>query len=1117
MAVTAARLSDLELRDFEAHFSATSLERGARYARGNRVLSVAWDEHEQTLSARVVGQGAVYSTTAYFEDDGDGVEFVEGECSCPIGLNCKHVVAVVLAATSQPAKRASPGADARLAEEPSSPHAPASRSDPAAWELPLRALVAARGRPATGNPLAIELRLTNSRYRDHGERRLMARVMRPGARGGWVNGSLDWRSLDSWTVRDGGFREDHLELLRELNAAYRSREPYSGYMYGYGSEHSIALSSFESPELWPLLDKAVRMGLPLIHAHSSLGELPRPQSGELVLDVTRPQPEAFHLSVGLRVTGGSTEHLVSLCFIGDARHGIVCAERSDVEDGLDPERWRLRLVRLERPAVAQLERMLLDGQWLTIPAAEVERFAAEMCPALRHIARVVSSDESFTPPAVSEPSLALRVEHGPGTLVTVGWEWQYRVGDSTHRAPLRNDGLDLGLRDVAAERAQLAELLLDEPVFQSVGLLDATGRPVAGSPATLSGLDGLRVVTEVLPRVAERPEVSVEVLGDPPDYRDVGRSLTVGVSTTEVPGQRDWFDLGVTIVVDGREVPFVEVFTALARGESRMLLDDGAYFSLEDPRLESLRRLIEEARALGDASASSTRISRYHADLWSEFAALGVVTEQAVRWQRVVAPLLELDALPEHEAPAAFRAELRPYQQEGFSWLATLWDLELGGILADDMGLGKTLEALALVCYARERDHAEGPFLVVTPTSVAPNWAAEAARFAPELRVELVLDTLARSGRELTEIATADLVITTYTLFRLDAEAYRSTSWAALFLDEAQYVKNHRGKTYRCARELRAPFKLAITGTPMENNLMELWALLSISAPGLFPDPQRFAEHYARPIERSGDHERMARLRRRIRPLLKRRTKELVAAELPPKQEQTLEVELHPRHRKIYDTHLQRERQRILRLLDDFDRNRFTILRSITSLRQLSIHPALVDERHSSIPCAKLSALVEQLDDVISSGHRALVFSQFTRFLSHVRARLEDEGIGYCYLDGGTRRRDDVLEHFRRGSDPVFLISLKAGGVGLNLTEADYCFLLDPWWNPATETQAIDRAHRIGQTRRVMVYRLIARDTIEQKVRALAARKAELFRGVLDDGDSFARVLSADDIRGLLA
>ena len=213
--------------------------------------------------------------------------------------------------------------------------------------------------------------------------------------------------------------------------------------------------------------------------------------------------------------------------------------------------------------------------------------------------------------------------------------------------------------------------------------------------------------------------------------------------------------------------------------------------------------------------------------------------------------------------------------------------------------------------------------------------------------------------------------------------------WAGLILDEAQAVKNHQAKTYRCVRELAAPFKLAITGTPMENNLIELWSLLSITAPGLFPDPKRFAEHYARPIERGGDGERLARLRRRIKPLVKRRTKELVAADLPPKQEQMLEVDLHPRHRKLYDTHLQRERQKILGLLDDFDRNRFTILRSITLLRQLSLHPRLVDEKHDDDPCAKLDALVEHLGDVIGGGHRALVFSQFTGFLAKVRERLD--------------------------------------------------------------------------------------------------------------------------------
>ncbi len=378
-------------------------------------------------------------------------------------------------------------------------------------------------------------------------------------------------------------------------------------------------------------------------------------------------------------------------------------------------------------------------------------------------------------------------------------------------------------------------------------------------------------------------------------------------------------------------------------------------------------------------------------------------------------------------------------------------------------------------------------------------------------------DTLRKSGRTIDElVAGADVVVTTYTLLRLEADAYGSVSWAGLILDEAQNVKNHQSKTYKCVRELTAPFKLALTGTPIENNLLELWSLLSITAPGLFPDPKRFREQYARPIERGGDAERLARLRRRIKPLVKRRTKEHVARELPPKQEQVLEVELHPRQRKRYDTYLQRERQKILGLLDDFDRHRFTILRSITLLRQLSLHAGLVDERDHGIPSAKLSTLAEQLSEIAGRGHRALVFSQFTGFLAKCRDQLDEAGIDYCYLDGSTRRRDRVIERFKTGSDPVFLISLKAGGVGLNLTEADYCFLLDPWWNPATENQAIDRTHRIGQTRPVMIYRLIARDTIEEKVLALARRKAALFSGVMDEGELFASRVTAQDIRGLI-
>ncbi len=298
------------------------------------------------------------------------------------------------------------------------------------------------------------------------------------------------------------------------------------------------------------------------------------------------------------------------------------------------------------------------------------------------------------------------------------------------------------------------------------------------------------------------------------------------------------------------------------------------------------------------------------------------------------------------------------------------------------------------------------------------------------------------------------------------------------------------GKVYAVARRLPAPVKLAVTGTPLENSLRDLWALFSLVAPGLFPDPEHFNEHFRQPIEGGGAPERLATLRRRIRPLLLRRTKEQVAADLPPKVEQVVEVALTPQHRRLYDRHLQRERQRVLGLLDDVQRNRFVIFRSLTLLRQLSLDPALVDPDLPAVAAAKVDVLAQMLEEVAREGHRALVLSSFTGFLSRVRSRLDADGVGYCYLDGRTRDRPRRIEQWRSGDDPVFLISLKAGGTGLTLTEVDYVFVLNPWWNPAVEAQAVDRAHRIGQTRTVMVYRLVSAGTIEDKVLAAAATQA---------------------------
>ncbi|HEU5373324.1 MAG TPA: SNF2-related protein [Gaiellaceae bacterium] len=1088
MASAPAILGDLELAELAAAVGPGSFDRGRVCARRGRVMRVQWDAGAEALRGTVVGQGGLYETAAFFAAGGDGTfAFAEGECSCPVGFNCKHVAALVIAAASVPR----PSQD---------------RAAPPAWEQPLRALIGARAPQTAADPLAIELSLQTG---GQGALRLTARLMRPGARGGWANGSLTWSGLDAWQVRNGPYRIDHVTLLNELSVLQRAGAERRSYYswYGYGADKTLDLAGC-GPQLWPLLDEGARTGLALIHARKELGELRPYRRGEVVLDVTRPVEQQLQMRALLQVDDADPdEFLEPVLFLGARGHGVVCTDR----DG------RLTLVRLVQAATPPLQRLLLGGEQLLVPVDEVQRFAEELCPALGRVAALISSDGSFVPPEVSAPSLVLSVRYGSGHRVDLGWEWAYRVGESLRRSPLTPVADGDEFRDFDAERAILAGTPLVGTALERYGLLDGVGRPSTDHhEVPLIGIESMRFTTEQLPQLRELAGVVVEIEGEPPDYRDVGETLEIGVATTEIADERDWFELGVTISVEGRELPFADVFAALAGGHSHVLLDDGGHFSLDEPRLQSLRALIEEARTLQDSPTAPLRISRYQAGLWAELAALGVVTAQAQRWRRQVDALLSVDALTDHALPETLQAELRPYQVDGFAWLASLWELELGGILADDMGLGKTLQALALACHAREGRPDLGPFLVVAPTSVVPGWVEEAAHFAPGLRVVAITDTLARSGRPIEELAGADVVVTTYTLLRLDADAYRAVAWAAVVLDEAQYVKNHQAKTYRCVRELDARCKLALTGTPMENNLMELWSLLSITAPGLFPDPKRFAAEYARPIERAGDAERLARLRRRVKPLVKRRSKALVAADLPAKQEQTLLVDLHPRHRKVYDTYLQRERQKILGLLSDFDRNRFTILRSITLLRQLSLHAGLVDPRSSHVPCAKLGALVEQLGDVVAGGHRALVFSQFTRFLTQVRDCLDRERIGYCYLDGRTRSRTRVLERFRDGSDPVFLISLKAGGFGLNLTEADYCFLLDPWWNPATENQAIDRIHRIGQTRPVNVYRLIARQTIEEKVVALARRKAELFRGVMDDGDLFASSLTAEDIRGLL-
>ena len=1106
-----AMMPDLDVARLARVAGASAFAKGFQYAQQRAVMHAEWDSSESALRGLVRGSGGnFYATAVYFSlAQGLPAECELAECTCPVEFNCKHAVALVLTALMEIV----PG------ERPAVP--PPASSQEAGWERSLDSLLLTSGSGvATARqrttPLAIELTLASE---PAAPSRLLGRLVRPGKNGGWVNGGLSWSKLESLNY-SGDYTDDHVRLLRELYALYRSRAARGAYYgYAYADDRTIDIAAFESRRLWPLLDEAESAGLRLVYPRK-LGQVASISSAEICLDVTRScQTGALSLTPVIRIE--NVQDARPVAFIGNNAHGLVFIGRADVDRGSDPADWRFRLASLEKMVPAQLQRMALAGQPLEIPAGEQARFLDGYYPRLRRAARLISSDESFTPPAISGPDLVLRASYGPGHDAEVSWEWAYRIGDSPLRAPVDQAREDDGFRDPAAEQAILTSIELHLDRF---GLLDASsGTPAAPhllltSRKRLAGLDTMRFTTELLPLLRDQPGVIIEITGQPADYREAGDSLRIAVSTDEVAGSTDWFDLGVTLSVEGREVPFLDVFLALSRGEQHLLLADGAYFSLQKPELQALARLIEEARALQDSPAGQLRISPYQAGLWDELTGLGVVDHQAAAWQEQIQGLLAPDGLGKADPPAALRARLRPYQEDGFGWLTFLWKHRLGGILADDMGLGKTLQSLALIAHARQADPGARPFLIVAPTSVVGNWAAEAERFAPDLKVVPVCETAARAGKDLGELADgADAVVTSYTLLRIDFEAYAALGWSGLLLDEAQHTKNHQSKIYQCARRLPAPVKIAITGTPLENNLMELWSLLSITAPGLFPSPVRFRDFYARPIEKQGDAELLAQLQRRIKPLVKRRTKEQVAADLPAKQEQVLEVELHPQHRKIYQTHLQRERQKVLGLIGDMNAHRFTIFRSLTLLRQLSLHAGLVDDAHRDLQSAKIDALLEHLREVAAGGHRALVFSQFTGFLGMVRDRLDADGLPFCYLDGRTRNRPAEIERFKSGTAPVFLISLKAGGFGLNLAEADYCFLLDPWWNPATEAQAVDRAHRIGQTRNVIVYRLVARDTIEEKVMALKARKAKLFSDVMDRGNVFSTALDADDIRGLLA
>jgi superfamily II DNA or RNA helicase len=921
-----------------------------------------------------------------------------------------------------------------------------------------------------------------TRSSEVGQLRLGLRPVVAGKTGNWVRGSLTWTSLPHLLNRLALSPAQH-SWFGQFSALHRAGRD----VYVPGEADWLFLDEFTSPLLWPLLAEADRLGIVLVTGKRET-DVVIAEEARVIVDATSRADGGLRLRTTAMI-GERAHPGVTVGAIGD--HGIYVWEFS-------PEP-RFTLARTPEPLTLEQRRLLSADDTIHVPATETEEFLAQYYPRLQSLVDVVSTDASVAFPDISPPVLVLTATFSGEDRLELDWGWLSATGAEPLGAHPEPEGL--------------TELL--------------GGRP---HPADLSGLDAAEFAATMLPVLERRDDVRVDIVGDRPGYRELTETPQLVVTTVETD-KRDWFDLGVMVTVEGRTIPFTPLFRALSKGRPKLLLVDKTYLSLKQPVFDKLRELIDEAQSLDEWEPGALRISRYQASLWSEFVELADEAHQSESWSRTVDGLrairdgdsrdgdsLDGDFLDRIPVPGSVTATLRPYQVEGFRWLAFLWTHGLGGVLADDMGLGKTLQTLALIAHARGNGGAAKPFLVVAPTSVVSNWLSESARFTPGLSVRAVTATQAKSRIPLSDIAEgADVVVTSYALFRLDRHRYQAEQWAGLILDEAQLIKNRTSKAHEAAADLRVPFKLAVTGTPMENSLLDVWSLFRVVSPGLLPPRLGFTERYLKPIAAGERPDLLDRLRQRVRPLMLRRTKESVATELPAKQEQVLRVELAPRHRKLYDLFLQRERQKLLGLVEDLDRNRFIVFRSLTLLRMMALDASLIDEQYADIPSAKIDVLLDELDDVIAGGHRALIFSQFTTLLRKVAARLEARGIAYDYLDGSTRRRADVIDHFRDGDAPAFLISLKAGGFGLNLTEADYVFLLDPWWNPAAESQAVDRTHRIGQRSNVMVYRMIADETVEDKVMALKDKKAQLFDALMDDpGGAFGASLSADDIRGLL-
>lgn len=1021
-----------------------------------RLTDVEYDPDENRFECHFAKGSKVYAsaTIHVIQPDAADVAFI-AVCTCRRSQSaylCEHTYAAITFLSREFSNKQS-----SIMEEILGPMEPG-------WFTALRSL----DRLLSNSTECVEGEVTTSRVAwrllHHPNSGLVLELLEqtPAKKGGWKKGrSIGWSRV--YDDKSLPFLPADLEALRILgDVRYRSWGP---------TQDQIA----------PMFEKLI--GHPYVYFDTTPVAVKKAELGLMLAE--SPKGNDWNL---VPAVNGRSVHEFACFTMGNREFGLACNPGGGevfVVHGTS-DLWKVADEFYREPP--------------TIPPDIQSEFVKRL-PALESrfpIALPSSLKGEFVP---AQEQLTLRMTAGdlPGTMVEIQVQpapqgGYFSPGAGPEEVSGHNDqGRVQVKRDLNAERSR-AEALSKELFLHRFPVCGPFAWRLDSDDDVLDLLDAVRARPQNDPVVlwAEtKSKRQMQVLGD----------VTPSALRVEVKDQHDWFGLTGSIEIGGLKFPLATLLAAIKGGRRYLELGEGQFASISKEfrdRLSSVSDMIHYHRGKLEFNSTAAPVL---ADLFND----EVTLKASKKWKESLKRLQKANDL-DPVVPATLTAELRDYQVEGYKWMRRLAEWGVGGCLADDMGLGKTVQAIAVLLDRRE----VGPTLIVAPVSVGFNWMREVEKFAPTLRPILYRDT----DREdiLKTLTPGDLLITSYHLLQQHIGELAKVRWGTLVLDEAQAIKNSQTKTSQAVREIEADWRLALTGTPAENHLGDLWSVFRGVTPGLFGSWERFREVFADPIEKRRESQRKLALSQVLRPFVLRRTKSEVLKELPSRTEIQLTAELSKAERKLYEDTRLWAVTNLTSLVGDSDKDqRFQVLAALTKLRQLACHPRLVDETWDG-SSAKLELFLETIDELREGRHRALVFSQFTQHLSLIRAALDERKISYQYLDGSTpaKKRQQAVESFQNGEGELFLISLKAGGTGLNLTGADYVVHLDPWWNPAVEDQATDRAHRIGQTRPVTVYRLVAKDTIEEQILKLHADKRGLISGILEGTDAAGKLSTAE-------